>query len=136
MSSNRSSKANSPLKRRTFSKELPIDSHVEYETELNRNLDKFWKDKAEKELGENEDAKEKILQLRHLLTCNGRRDDAFLLRFLRAKKFDVDKALKMVNIDFMNLFCDFQFQYKFFLDPKILFDETNESRTISCFSAI
>lgn len=103
--SNRSSAANSPLKRRTFSKELPIDSHVEYETELNKNLDKSWREKAEKELGENEDAPEKIQQLRHMLTCNGRRDDAFLLRFLRAKKFDVDKALKMVKCTELSAYC-------------------------------
>lgn len=31
------------------------------------------------------------------LNNKGRKDEAFLLRFLRAKKFDVDKAFKMMS---------------------------------------
>lgn len=65
--------------------------------------DKTWREKAEKELGETSDAYEKVKQIRTLLadsgdSYKGRDDEAFILRFLRAKKFDVDKAFKMVSI--------------------------------------
>jgi hypothetical protein len=73
-----------------------------------------WKEKAELELGEtNHIVNICCKQLRNLLAVkqtngndkdnkngflwNKRQDDAFLLRFLRAKKFDVDKAFKMVS---------------------------------------
>ena len=64
--------------------------------------DKSWREKAERELGETSDAYEKVKQIRIQLTDSGefykgRDDEAFILRFLRAKKFDVDKAFKMVS---------------------------------------
>lgn len=66
------------------------------------DADKNWREKAEKELNENDDAPAKIKQLRSLLNGSevngkGREDEAFLLRFLRAKKFDVEKAFKMMQ---------------------------------------
>lgn len=44
----------------------------------------------------------KVKQLREAILSSeisrkGRKDDSFLLRFLRAKKFDVDKAFKMMQ---------------------------------------
>lgn len=65
--------------------------------------DKKLREKAEKELGETSDiASIRIRTLRHMLSMSlgglkGRQDDAFLLRFLRAKKFDVDKSFKMIQ---------------------------------------
>jgi alpha-tocopherol transfer protein len=53
-------------------------------------------------MNENEETHPKIKQLRTLIISSeinrkGREDDSFLLRFLRAKKFDVDKAFKMIQ---------------------------------------
>jgi alpha-tocopherol transfer protein len=53
-------------------------------------------------LNENNESRDKIKQLRNLITTTdlnkkGREDEAFLLRFLRAKKFDVDKSFKMIQ---------------------------------------
>lgn len=70
--------------------------------------DCHFREKAEKELGEvgGDLTYTKIRQLRQQLNIyaehhqrglGGRRDDSFLLRFLRAKKFDVEKAFKMVS---------------------------------------
>uniref|UniRef100_A0A182NES0 CRAL-TRIO domain-containing protein n=1 Tax=Anopheles dirus TaxID=7168 RepID=A0A182NES0_9DIPT len=67
-----------------------------------------YREKAEKELGETggELTYTKIRQLRqqlniynenHQRALGCRRDDSFLLRFLRAKKFDVEKAFKMMQ---------------------------------------
>lgn len=78
------------------------------EYEMNKNLDCHFREKAEKELGEvgGELTYTKIRQLRQQLNIyaehhqrglGGRRDDSFLLRFLRAKKFDVEKAFKMMQ---------------------------------------
>lgn len=68
-----------------------------------RVLDKIWLKRAEQELGENDTVRsvklkqlaERIAQDENVPPC--RRDNAFLLRFLRVKKFDVDKAFRMVN---------------------------------------
>lgn len=62
-----------------------------------------WIRKAEQELHETPDIyASSIEQLRALVqsdlsirTC--RQDDAFLLRYLRAKKFDIEKAHRMVR---------------------------------------
>lgn len=66
------------------------------------SIDKSWREKAEKELNENGEAYAKVKQLRGLiqgcdLSQKGREDEAFLLRFLRAKKFDVEKSFKMMT---------------------------------------
>lgn len=125
MKSNKSSKSNSPTK--SLNCDFSTDPHVEFEAELNRSLgiqkmiakkdessekllfeffisltDKSWREKAEKELNENNETCEKIKQLRGMIKSSeinrkGREDESFLLRFLRAKKFDVDKAFKMIQ---------------------------------------
>lgn len=53
-------------------------------------------------MNENNETRSKVKQLRELIISSeihhrGREDDAFLLRFLRAKKFDVEKAFKMIQ---------------------------------------
>lgn len=75
-------------------------------------VDRKWLEKAQNELGECEETRaiklrlleERIVQDKNI--PNTRRDNAFLLRFLRAKKFDVDKSFRMVltfsSILFMN----------------------------------
>lgn len=94
--------------------------------------DKNWKEKAEKELAECEESRavklrlleERIVEDKDI--PNARRDDAFLLRFLRAKKFNVDKSFRMVMtfarslfvlgtfFDFNSIrFCFFQIQKYF-----------------------
>lgn len=54
----------------------------------------------------------KIKQLRHLLSVDeilvkGRTDQAFLLRFLRAKKFDCEKSFRMVSFDLTFKLCNY-----------------------------
>lgn len=67
------------------------------------SLDKEWIQKAELELGETMNTRANALkQVRELILADKtlpsiRQDDAFLLRFLRAKKFDVDKSFKMMQ---------------------------------------
>lgn len=70
--------------------------------------------KAEQELGENDivrsvklkQLEERINQNENIPPC--RRDNAFLLRFLRVKKFDVDKSFRMV----MKILIYFEKQFK------------------------
>lgn len=62
-----------------------------------------WLRKAQDELGEETVTRDETLkQLDERIAAdkeipNARRDRAFLLRFLRAKKFDVDKSFRMVG---------------------------------------
>ncbi|XP_058126518.1 LOW QUALITY PROTEIN: retinaldehyde-binding protein 1-like [Anopheles ziemanni] len=106
MSSNESTPLNSP--RKIFGKTATLDNNAMLEYEMNKNLDPKYREKAEKELGETggELTYTKIRQLRqqlniynenHQRALGCRRDDSFLLRFLRAKKFDVEKAFKMMQ---------------------------------------
>ncbi|XP_062705817.1 alpha-tocopherol transfer protein-like [Aedes albopictus] len=106
MSSTGSTPINSP--RKIFGKTATLDKNAMLEYEMNKNLDCHFREKAEKELGEvgGDLTYTKIRQLRQQLNIyaehhqrglGGRRDDSFLLRFLRAKKFDVEKAFKMMQ---------------------------------------
>ncbi|XP_050101255.1 alpha-tocopherol transfer protein-like isoform X2 [Anopheles aquasalis] len=106
MSSNDSTPLNSP--RKIFGKTATLDNNAMLEYEMNKNLDGKYREKAEKELGETggELTYTRIRQLRQQLNIYNenhqrdlgcRRDDSFLLRFLRAKKFDVEKAFKMMQ---------------------------------------
>lgn len=62
-----------------------------------------WQQKAREELGEEAVMRKlRLRQLNELIVGdadfpNARHDDAFLLRFLRAKKFDVEKSFRMVS---------------------------------------
>lgn len=68
-------------------------------------------EKAETELGENvENRNDKLRELEDRIERDkdipvaARHDHSFLLRFLRAKKFDIDKSFKMVNCDVVFFF--------------------------------
>ncbi|XP_070533543.1 alpha-tocopherol transfer protein-like [Ptychodera flava] len=87
--------------------------------------------KAKLEVNEDPDTRQKKLdQLRHLFKSRPdilfRNDDAFLLRFLRNKKFDVQKAFKKivhyyeVRRDYTDLFGTFKpLDYKYIFDAEM-----------------
>ncbi|OQR79937.1 alpha-tocopherol transfer protein-like [Tropilaelaps mercedesae] len=79
---------------------LKDDDLKALEIDSNRVITQNWRKRAEDELGETDQLREMALiefrvRVRSLPNLVPRLDDDFLIRFLRAKKYDQDKALRL-----------------------------------------